>query len=188
MNALSDEELLLLLREEATRHRGFELLVRQYRSRLQHFVFRMVNDRDAAEDVLQDSFVKIWQHLPDFRGTSALFSWMYRIVHNQCLDHLRRTNRRAHVGTEHLPGNVAGLPDGSAHLSPEQITSMLQSALMRLPDKQRAVFTMRYFDEMSYAEMSRITGTSMGALKSSYHIAVKKIEQWLQTDRTDPTF
>jgi RNA polymerase sigma-70 factor (ECF subfamily) len=83
---------------------------------------------------------------------------------------------------------VAELHDRSAHLSPEQIAGLLQNAMMRLPEKQRAVFTMRYFDELSYAEMSRITGTSIGALKSSYHIAVKKIELWLQTDRTDRGF
>jgi RNA polymerase sigma-70 factor (ECF subfamily) len=188
MNALSDQELLRLLQDGNSRDRGFQLLVHQYRSRLYPLALRMVNDRDAAEDVLQDSFVKIWHNLPHFRGTSALFSWMYRIVHNQCLDHLRRTNRRAHAGTEQLAGDVAELHDRSAHLSPEQIAGLLQNAMMRLPEKQRAVFTMRYFDELSYAEMSRITGTSIGALKSSYHIAVKKIELWLQTDRTDRGF
>jgi RNA polymerase sigma factor (sigma-70 family) len=188
MNALSDEQLLRLLRNEATRDRGFELMVRQYRPRLQHFAHRMVNDRAASEDVLQDSFVKIWHNLPDFRGTSALFSWVYRIVHNQCLDHLRRTKRRTYVDSEKLAGEVADLHDSSDHLSPEHIATLLQNALMRLPDKQRAVFTMRYFDELSYAEMSRITGTSMGALKSSYHIAVKKIERWLETDRTISAF
>ncbi|MEZ4756525.1 MAG: RNA polymerase sigma factor [Flavobacteriales bacterium] len=185
MKALSDEELLARFRNEATRHHAFDLLMRQYQQRLYHFVRRMVNDHDAAQDVLQDSFVKIWHSLADFRGGSALYSWMYRIVHNQCLDHLRRANRRTFVGTELLTGNSDGAPDSSAHLSPDQIATLLQTALMRLPEKQRAVFTMRYFDELKYEDMSRITGTSVGALKSSYHIAVKKIEQWLQADRTN---
>ncbi|MCU0319193.1 MAG: RNA polymerase sigma factor [Flavobacteriales bacterium] len=185
MNALSDEELLRLFREERTRHQAFDQLMRQYQQRLYHFVRRMVNDHDAAQDVLQDSFVKIWHSLPDFRGGSALYSWMYRIVHNQCLDHLRKANRRTFVGTDHLSDNGTGAPDASAHLSSDEIGLLLQQALMRLPDKQRAVFTMRYFDELKYEDMSRITGTSVGALKSSYHIAVKKIEQWLQADRTN---
>lgn len=184
MKALSDEELLARFRNEATRHEAFDLLMRQYQQRLYHFVRRMVNDHEAAQDVIQDSFVKIWHNLPDFRGGSALYSWMYRIVHNQCLDHLRRANRRSFVGTELLSDSSNGVPDATDHFNPEQIAELLQRALMGLPDKQRAVFTMRYFDELKYEEMSRITGTSVGALKSSYHIAVKKIEAWLQADRT----
>jgi len=148
------------------------------------FVRRMVTDHDEAQDVLQDSFVKVWHNLDQFRGGSALFSWLYRITHNQCLDHLRRRKRNVFVSNESVMNSLTSNMDATEHFNGDHIQRQLQRALMTLPDKQRAVFTMKYFEELKYEEISTITGTSVGALKSSYHIAVKKIEAWLQRDQT----
>ncbi len=184
MSDLSDEELMAMFREERTRHYAFDLLMRQYQRRLYAFVRRMVTDHDEAQDVLQDSFVKVWHNLDQFRGGSALFSWLYRITHNQCLDHLRRRKRNVFVSTESVMNSLTSNMDATEHFNGDHIQRQLQRALMTLPDKQRAVFTMKYFEELKYEEISTITGTSVGALKSSYHIAVKKIEAWLQLDQT----
>ena len=190
MSELSDNDLLALFRKEDTRHYAFNLLVRKYQRRLYTFIRRMVTDHAEAEDVLQDTFIKVWHKLDDFRGDAQVYSWMHRIAHNQCLDHLRRMKRGLFVNHEDVSERLCGTLDSTEHFTGDHIQRQLQRAIMTLPEKQRAVFIMKYFDELKYEEMSVITGTSVGALKSSYHIAVKKIEAWLtsdQTKRTDPT-
>ncbi len=184
MSELSDGELLALLRSDESRNYGFNLLVRQYQRRLYGFVRRMVTDHDEAQDVLQNTFIKAFNGIGGFKGGSKLYSWLYRIAHNECLDHLRRMRRGLFVSDESVVERLTTTLDDSEHFSGDAIARKLQRAVMRLPEKQRAVFTMKYFEEMKYEEMSEITGTSVGALKSSYHIAVKKIEEWLTTDRT----
>lgn len=184
MSELSDDELLALFRQEATRHYAFNLLVRQYQGRLYGFIRRMVTDHDEAQDVLQNTFVKVWHGLDKFRADSKLYSWLYRIAHNECLNHLRNLKRGLFTSHESVMERLTTTLDSSEHFSGDIIQRKLQKAIMRLPDKQRAVFNMKYFDELKYEEISTITGTSVGALKSSYHIAVKKIEAWLTEDQT----
>ncbi|MBL7940946.1 MAG: sigma-70 family RNA polymerase sigma factor [Flavobacteriales bacterium] len=184
MSDLTDTELLTLFRKEDTRHYAFNLLVRQYQRRLYAFVRRMVTDHDEAQDVLQNTFVKVWTGLDSFRADAQLYSWLYRIAHNECLNHLRRMKRGLFVNNDTVIERLTTTLDKSEHFSGDEIQKKLQKAVMRLPDKQRAVFTMKYFDGMKYEDMSGVTGTSIGALKSSYHIAVKKIEGWLTTDQT----
>lgn len=184
MSDLSDDELLALFRQEDRRHYAFNLLVRQYQQRLYSFVRRMVTDHEEAQDILQNTFIKAWKALPGFRGDAQLFSWLYRIAHNECLDHLRKLRRGFFVDGDAVMERLAATADSPSWFNGEDIDRRLQRAIMRLPDKQRAVFTMRYFDELKYEEISRITGTSVGALKSSYHIAVKKVEDWVTADRT----
>lgn len=184
MSELSDDELLALFRQEATRHYAFNLLVRQYQGRLYGFIRRMVTDHDEAQDVLQNTFVKVWHGLDKFRADSKLYSWLYRIAHNECLNHLRNLKRDLFTSHESVMERLTTTLDSSEHFSGDIIQRKLQKAIMRLPDKQRAVFNMKYFDELKYEEISTITGTSVGALKSSYHIAVKKIEAWLTEDQT----
>lgn len=184
MSELSDDELLALFRQEATRHYAFNLLVRQYQGRLYGFIRRMVTDHDEAQDVLQNTFVKVWHGLDKFRADSKLYSWLYRIAHNECLNHLRSLKRGLFTSHESVMERLTTTLDSSEHFSGDIIQRKLQKAIMRLPDKQRAVFNMKYFDELKYEEISTITGTSVGALKSSYHIAVKKIEAWLTEDQT----
>lgn len=184
MSELSDEELLVLLRNADQRNYGFNLLVRQYQRRLYGFVRRMITDHDETQDVLQNTFIKAFNGIDGFKGGSKLYSWLYRIAHNETLDHLRRMRRGLFVSNESVIEKLTTTLDSSEHFSGDAIEKKLQKAVMRLPDKQRAVFTMKYFEEMKYEQISEITGTSVGALKSSYHIAVKKIEERLRTDRT----
>lgn len=187
MSDLSDSELLTLFRQEATRHYAFNLLVRKYQVRLYSFIRRMITDHDTSKDVLQNVFLKVWSSLDGFREESQLYSWLYRIAHNECLSHLRNLKRGLFVSNERAMEQLVTSMDSSEHFSGDAIQRKLQQAVMRLPAKQRAVFTMKYFDGMKYETMSEVTGTSVGALKSSYHIAVKKIEDWLATDQTRST-
>lgn len=184
MNDLSDAELLALLRNEESRSYGFNLLVRQYQRRLYNFIRRMVTDHHAAQDVLQNVFLKAWNGLDGFRADAKLYSWLYRIAHNESLNHLRKLKRGLFVSTESVVEHLTTTLDSSEHFNGDAIQQKLQHAVMRLPAKQRAVFTMKYFEEMKYETMSEVTGTSVGALKCSYHIAVKKIEEWLASDQT----
>ncbi len=185
MSDLSDAELLQLFHKEDSRHYAFNLIVRQNQERLYGFVRRMVTDHEEAQDILQNTFVKAWKGLPNFRGDAQLFSWLYRIAHNECLDHLRKLRRGLFTDGDAVMERLANTVDDATCFSGVEIEKRLQRAVMRLPDKQRAVFTMKYFEELKYEEMSAITGTSVGALKSSYHIAVKKVEQWVTGDQTD---
>ncbi len=184
MSELTDNELLTLFRKEDSRNYAFNLLVRQYQRRLYSFVRRMITDHDEAQDVLQNTFIKAWNGLDKFREDSKLYSWLYRIAHNECLNHLRSAKRGLFTSDPTAVERLTTTVDSSEHFSGDMIQKKLQRALMRLPDKQRAVFTMKYFDELKYEEISTITGTSVGALKSSYHIAVKKIETWVTLDQT----
>lgn len=184
MSELSDSELLALFRKEESRHYAFNLLVRQYQRKLYSFIRRMITDHDEAQDVLQNTFIKVWNGLDKFREDSKLYSWLYRIAHNECLNHLRSLKKGIFTSDESVVERLTTTLDSSEHFNGDLIQKKLQRALMKLPDKQRAVFTMKYFDELKYEEISDITGTSVGALKSSYHIAVKKIESWVTTDQT----
>lgn len=184
MGDLTDAELLALFRQEDKRHYAFNLLVRQYQRRLYAFIRRMVTDHDEAADVLQEAFIKAWHGLPGFRGDAQLYSWLYRIAHNEALNHIRRKQRRLFVSSDAAIERLSSTMDSSAHYSGDLIQRKLQEAIATLPPKQRAVFHMKYFDELKYEEISAITGTSVGALKSSYHIAVKKIEAFLAADQT----
>lgn len=184
MSDLSEAELLALLRDPERKSYGFNLVVRQYQRRLYGFVRRMVSDHEEAQDILQNAFVKAWNGVNDFRGDAQLFSWLYRITHNECLDHIRRQKRRYFLSDTRLIEQQCRSLENADQFSGDEIERRLQRAVMSLPEKQRAVFTMKYFQELTYEQISSITGTSVGALKSSYHIAVKKIEAHVLADRT----
>lgn len=182
----SDAELLARFRTEEGRHYAFNLIVRKYQRRLYGFVRRMVTDPDESQDVLQNVFLKAWNGLDRFREDAQLFSWLYRIAHNESITHLGRMRRGLFVSSDSVIERLTTTLDSSEHFSGDVIQRKLQRAVMKLPPKQRAVFTMKYFEEMKYEQISGITGTSIGALKSSYHIAVKKIEEELtRPDQTN---
>lgn len=181
MSDLTDAELLALFAKEESRHYAFNLIVRQYQRKLYSSVRRMVTDPDETQDVLQNTFIKAWQGLGDFRGESRLYSWLYRIAHNESITHLNKMKRGLFSRDALIMDRLTTTLDNSEHFSGDAIQKKLQLAVMRLPPKQRAVFNMKYFDEMKYEEMSQVTGTSVGALKASYHIATRKIEAWLTT-------
>jgi RNA polymerase sigma-70 factor (ECF subfamily) len=177
--ALEDKELLIKIRNPETRNYGFNLLVRAYQKRVYWHVRKMVIDHDDADDITQDTFVKIHKYIDNFREDAQLFTWIYRIATNECLTFLQKKKRRFFLPIGDLEGELTAKIDSSPDLSGDEIQLKLQKALVRLPDKQRLVFNMKYYDDMSYEEIAEITQTSVGALKASYHHAVKKIEEYL---------
>ena len=176
---MEDKELLAKIRNPETRSYGFNLLVREYQKRVYWHVRKMVIDHDDADDVTQEVFIKIHRHIDRFREDAQLFTWIYRIATNECLSFLQRKKRRFFLPIGDVEGELTAKLDHSAALSGDEIQLKLQKALLRLPDKQRMVFNMKYFDDMPYEQISEITDTSVGALKASYHHAVKKIEDFL---------
>ena len=142
----------------------------------------MVIDHDDADDLVQEVFVKVWNKLHTFREDAQLYTWIYRIATNECLSFLRKKRRRSMFSLSDVEGELAGKLEQAAHVDAEAVELKLQKALLRLPDKQRLAFNLRYFEEMSYEDMSKVTDTSVGALKANYHHAVKKVESILKAD------
>ena len=177
---LSDKEMIDMLQDPHTRREGLAVLVRQYSEPLYWKVRRIVLNHEDANDVLQNAFLKIWNNLDTFQGKSALSTWLYRIAINEALDFVRRQKNvnSATVSTEDEPGVAARLM-GDDYFDGDEAQARLQEAVARLPEVQRTVFTLKYFDELKYSEISKILDTSEGALKASYHLAVKKITEYL---------
>jgi RNA polymerase sigma-70 factor (ECF subfamily) len=142
----------------------------------------MLIDHDDSNDVTQEVFIKIHKHIDKFREDSQLYTWIYRIATNECLSFLNKKKRRFFLPLEDVNKELSRKIDTAPHLSGDDIQKKLQKALLTLPDKQRLVFNMKYYDDMTYEEMSEITKTSVGALKASFHHATKKIEEFLTTD------
>ncbi len=176
---MEDHELLNKIRNPDTRNYGFNLLVRKYQQRVYGIVRKMVIDHDDADDLTQDVFVKVHRSIDGFREDAQLFTWIYRIATNECLTFLSKKKRRFFLPIEDVGRELAAKLDTSPHIAADDIQKKLQKALLQLPDKQRLVFNMKYFEEMPYETMAEVTGTSVGALKASYHHAVKKIEEFL---------
>lgn len=176
---MEDKELLAKIKNPDTRNYGFNMLVRSYQQRVYWHVRKMVIDHDDADDLTQEVFIKIHRYIDTFREDSQLFTWIYRIATNECLTFLEKKKRRFFLPIGDVEGELSAKVDSSANISGDEIQKKLQKALLKLPDKQRIVFNMKYFEDLSYEQMSEITTTSVGALKASYHHAVKKIEEFL---------
>jgi RNA polymerase sigma-70 factor (ECF subfamily) len=178
---MTEKELLGLLAEEETMEYGFRVLVNTYGDRLYEHILRMVNNREDTDDVLQNTLVKVYRGFSSFQGNSRLYTWLYRIATNEALSHLARQKRRFLILPKRTEDQAYLLDNKIAEPEMEgsYIQHQLQSAIALLPPKQRAVFSLRYFEEKSYQEMAVIFDTSVGALKASYHHAVKKIEAYL---------
>lgn len=175
---MTDREFLDLWQEEERRNYAFNLLLRQYTQQLYWHIRKMVGDHDVANDLLQNTWIKVWQHLDGFRGDSKLVTWLYTIATHETLSHLRKERLRSFLtfsGTQ-VPVQL----EASEDLDGERLQRKLQKAILTLPPKQRSVFVLRYFEELPYEEIAAITHTSEGALKASYHHAYKKIEQILR--------
>ncbi|MBS1486288.1 MAG: sigma-70 family RNA polymerase sigma factor [Bacteroidetes bacterium] len=179
---MEDKELLQKIRNPETKNYGFNLLVRTYQQRVYWLVRKMVIDHDDADDLTQEVFIKVHKAIDNFREDSQLFTWIYRIATNECLSHLSKKRRRFFLPIEDVGQQLTSKLDSSAHISGDDIQLKLQKALLTLPDKQRLVFNMKYFEEMQYEEIAEVTKTSVGALKASFHHAVKKIENFLSND------
>lgn len=179
---MDDKELLLKLRDPETVNYGFNLLVRAYQQKIYWHIRKMVIDHDDADDLVQEVFVKVWKHIGKFREDAQLYTWIYRIATNECLNFLRKKKNKFFLPIHDVQHELSEKLDSSHHIDGDEIQLKLQKALLTLPDKQRLVFNMKYFDEMKYEEISEITGTSVGSLKANYHHAVKKIENSLKQD------
>ena len=153
----------------------FNQIVRDYSERVYWHVRRLVNSHEDADDLVQEIFLKIWQALPSFRGEASLSTWVYRIATNEALNHLRREKVRSALRFSSLDAEMERRIDGDPFFDGTAAQRELAKAVARLPDKQRLVFVMRWWDELSYEEISSVTGTSVGALKASFHIAKEKI-------------
>ncbi|MDH3710991.1 MAG: sigma-70 family RNA polymerase sigma factor [Cyclobacteriaceae bacterium] len=179
---LEDHELIEKLNGEETRNFAFNQLVRKYQERIYWHIRKMVLDHDDADDVVQEVFIKVWKNLDSFRQDSKLYTWIYRIATNECLNFLKKRKRASFFSISDYEDVLVSKLDHSVSMDGDQVEIKLQKALLTLPDKQRLVFNMKYFEEMKYEDMSEITGTSVGSLKASYHHAVKKIEKFLNSD------
>lgn len=179
MSEYSDKELLDLFHNGSNPDYAFNLLVRKYQRKLYALIRRIVVDHDDTHDVLQNTFVKVWKGLPSFREDAQLYTWLYRIATNESLSFLKKSKRNLTQSIEeyfnHPTVNAQDKPEPDA----AEIQKQLQLAIQSLPEKQRVVFMLKYYDEMKYEEMSAVLDTSVGALKASFHIAVKKIEEFL---------
>jgi len=179
--APTGEQLLVQRLHDATsRNAAFEELVRVYQRMLYYHVRRMTGSHDDADDVLQNTFVKAWRNIGNFRGDSSLKTWLYRIATNEAITHINSRKKRTAEDIDTLiSAESTAVSRQETPIDGDAVEKKLQAAIAALPDKQRAVFALRYYDEMPYEEMSGVLETSVGALKASYHHAAKKIESFL---------
>jgi RNA polymerase sigma-70 factor (ECF subfamily) len=176
---VEDAEILRKFQDEKTRNEAFNLLLKKYQQKIYWHVRRMVIDHDDADDIVQDVFIKVWKNLPGFRSDSQLYTWMYRIATNECITFLNRKKMKNNIPLDDVAYDLSESLADSTYFNGDKAQLKLQQALLTLPEKQRLVFNMKYFDDMKYEEMSEVLGTSVGALKASFHLAVKKIEAFL---------
>ena len=175
----SEEELLKQIRNPKTRHDGFAKLVAKYSERLYRQIRKMVLSHDDANDILQEVFIKAWINIDNFRGEAKLSTWLYRIAINESITFLNKLRARNNISIDEENTFLINRLESDEYFDGDEAQKLLQKAILTLPEKQRQVFQMKYFEEMKYDEMSDILGTSVGALKASYHHAVKKIEKFL---------
>jgi RNA polymerase sigma-70 factor (ECF subfamily) len=177
---LTDKELVQLFLEGDNPNYAFNLIVRQYRERLYWHIRKIVISHDDTDDVLQNTFIKAWSALPEFRGDSQLFTWLYRIATNESLTFLKKKRTKFLLPLVDVERQLSNSIEEDPYFNGDALQKKLQKAVLKLPEKQRIVFNMRYYDEMKYEEISEVLGTSVGALKASYHHAVQKIEKLME--------
>lgn len=174
-----DNELLEQYKIPATKERAFTAILKKYQEKLYWHIRRMVVEHEDANDVLQNMFVKAWKGLENFREDSKLYTWLYRIATNECLTFLEQKKRKSTVSMSDEETGLYNNVKADSNFDGNKLEWKLQLAIQKLPEKQKAVFNLRYFEEMPYHEMSTVLETSEGALKASYHHAVKKIEDYI---------
>ncbi len=178
----TEQELLIRLKSDNTKEYAFKELLNLYKERLYWHIRKIVISHDDADDVLQNTFIKIFKNIHNFKGESKLFSWMYRIATNEAITHLNKNAKRHYTSSEDIQQQAINNLKSDVYFEGDAIQIKLQKAIATLPQKQQIVFNMKYFDDIKYSEMSEILETSEGALKASYHIAVKKIEAYLTSN------
>ena len=179
---IAETTLVQQLKRKDSQAKAFEILVDTYKERLYWHIRRIVLNHDDADDVLQNTFIKVFKSIDGFKGDSKLYSWMYRIATNESLTFLKVKSRKLGVSSEALQERMANNLQADVYFDGDEIQVKLQKAIATLPEKQKLVFNMKYFEELKYEEISEILNTSVGGLKASYHLAVKKIEQYLKPE------
>ena len=181
---IEDSEILNLFQNEQSREKAFTLLVKKYQERLYWHIRRMLVHHEDTNDVLQNMLVKIWRNLANFRQDSSLYTWMYRIATNETLTYLEQQKKRRSLSISDDGSELGNVLSNSLKaekgFDPNNLEWKLQLAIQSLPEKQRAVFTLRYYDEMPYEKMAEVLETSEGSLKASYHHAAKKVEEFIR--------
>jgi len=179
ISTYDDLELIAQFKQGDNPEIPFTLLVKKYQERLYWHIRRLVIEHENTNDVLQNTFIKVWRNLAEFREDSKLYTWLYRIATNESLTYLDQQKKRSSISLDHEVLDLSNKIKADSNFDEKKLEWKLQLAIQKLPEKQRAVFTLRYYDEMPYQEMSRVLDTSEGALKASYHHAVKKIESFI---------
>ena len=178
---MSDQDIIQLF-SQGQHEEAFNGIVNAYTERLYWHVRRLVCSHEDTDDLLQDIFIKVWKALPDFRGDARLYTWLYRIATNEVLNHLRKKRFKALLSLDSVSEMLERSIDNDPSFNGDALQRELHKAIQRLPEKQRTVFNLRYFDEMKYEDIAEITGTSVGALKASYHHAYTKIKSSLEKE------
>lgn len=180
---MEDALILEKFAVERTREEAFGLLLKKYQQKIYWHIRRLIIDHDDTDDLVQDVFIKVWKNLHNFREDAQLYTWIYRIATNECITFLNKKKQRQNVSLDDDSSTyLADTLTDTSYFNGNQAQLKLQQALLTLPEKQRLVFNMKYFDDLKYEEISEIVGTSVGALKASYHLAVKKIEQFFEAN------
>ncbi len=177
-----EKEFIEQLLNPKTQNQAFQKLLRDYQRPLYNHIRNIVLNHDDADDVLQNTFVKVFQYLKNFKGESKLFSWMYRIATNEAITFINQKAKRNGTTSEAMQNKIVDNLQADTYFDGNEIQLKLQKAILLLPEKQQLVFKMKYYEEIKYEDMSEILGTSVGALKASYHHAVKKIEEFMKTN------
>jgi RNA polymerase sigma-70 factor (ECF subfamily) len=177
-----EKDFIQELLNPKTQNVAFQKLLRDYQKPLYNHIRNIVLNQDDTDDVLQNTFVKVFQHLKNFKGDSKLFSWMYRIATNEAITFINNKAKRNGTTSEAMQTKIVENLQSDSYFDGNDIQIKLQKAILLLPEKQQLVFKMKYFEEIKYENMSEILGTSVGALKASYHHAVKKIEEYMNSN------
>ncbi|WP_339656187.1 RNA polymerase sigma factor [uncultured Maribacter sp.] len=177
-----EETLVQDLKTKNTQAQAFEVLVNTYKERLYWQIRGIVLNHDDADDVLQNTFIKVYKNIDGFKGDSKLFSWMYRIATNEALSFIKQRAKMQGITDEDYQEKLVSNLQADVYFEGDEIQLKLQQGIATLPEKQKLVFNMKYFQELKYEEISQILDTSVGGLKASYHLAVKKLEQYLKID------
>lgn len=180
MEVFEDEYIITLFHAKKEEQQAFRLLVNKYKERLYWHIRKILISHEDTDDVLQNVFVKIWQGLKEFRYEAKLFTWMYRIATNEALNFLSEKRRKVYGNLDEISAFLENTLESDGYFSGDEIQKELQKAILTLTDRQRVIFNMKYFDDLSYEDISQILGTAVGTLKATYHNAVKKIEASLK--------
>ena len=179
---ISDKDIIAYIQIPNSKEKGFNLLLNKYQERLYWNIRRIVISHEDTDDVLQNTFVKIWKGLDNFRAESSLYTWLYRISVNESLQHIKQNKKHSILWKDDSKEILLEKLESDMYFDGDEVEKQLQKAIIQLPKKQRLVFNMKYYEDLKYDDISTILGTSVGALKASYHLAVKKIENFIKQD------